>query len=73
MSDARPQEAPRLLRDQLWAVFAGGAVIGLLGGLIGLGGAEFRLPLLIAVFGFVAFSAAPSCRLMRYFRTCRSC
>jgi uncharacterized protein len=38
-------------------VFAGGAVIGLLGGLIGLGGAEFRLPLLIAVFGFVALEA----------------
>lgn len=52
-----PQEATRLLRDQLWAVFAGGAVIGLLGGLIGLGGAEFRLPLLIAVFGFVALEA----------------
>jgi hypothetical protein len=29
------------------AAFAGGAVIGALGGLIGLGGAEFRLPLLI--------------------------
>jgi uncharacterized membrane protein YfcA len=38
-------------------VFAGGAVIGVLGGLIGLGGAEFRLPLLIAVFGFVALEA----------------
>lgn len=32
--------------------FAGGACIGTLGGLIGLGGAEFRLPLLIGVFGF---------------------
>jgi hypothetical protein len=28
------------------AAFAGGAIIGALGGLIGLGGAEFRLPLL---------------------------
>ena len=37
--------------------FALGAVIGILGGLIGLGGAEFRLPLLIGVFGFVALSA----------------
>jgi uncharacterized protein len=31
------------------AAFAGGAVIGALGGLIGLGGAEFRLPLLYCV------------------------
>ena len=34
-----------------------GAVVGALGGLIGLGGAEFRLPLLIALFGFVAIEA----------------
>lgn len=32
--------------------FTGGAVIGALGGLIGLGGAEFRLPLLIGAFRF---------------------
>ncbi len=32
------------------AAFAAGAAVALLGGLIGLGGAEFRLPLLIAVF-----------------------
>jgi uncharacterized membrane protein YfcA len=32
--------------------FAAGFVIGMLGGLIGLGGAEFRLPLLIGVFAF---------------------
>jgi uncharacterized membrane protein YfcA len=31
--------------------------IGVLGGLIGLGGAEFRLPLLIGVFGFEALQA----------------
>ena len=37
--------------------FAGGAVIGALGGLIGLGGAEFRLPLLIGVFQFAALQA----------------
>lgn len=37
--------------------FSGGALIGLLGGLIGLGGAEFRLPLLIGVFGFGALEA----------------
>lgn len=46
-----------VVRDQPLAAFAGGAVIGILGGLIGLGGAEFRLPLLIAVFGFVALEA----------------
>ncbi|WP_020179932.1 sulfite exporter TauE/SafE family protein [Methylopila sp. M107] len=37
--------------------FVGGAVIGALGGLIGLGGAEFRLPLLISVFRFAALEA----------------
>ena len=37
--------------------FDAGAVIGVLGGMIGLGGAEFRLPLLIGVFGFVALAA----------------
>src|SRR5215210_4636572 len=31
-----------------------GAPIGLLGGLIGLGGAEFRLPVLASVFGYKA-------------------
>jgi len=39
------------------AAFAGGAVIGTLGGLIGLGGAEFRLPLLIGMFRFGALEA----------------
>jgi uncharacterized membrane protein YfcA len=34
-----------------------GAGVGLLGGLVGLGGAEFRLPLLIGLFGFVALQA----------------
>lgn len=38
-------------------VVAAGAVVGLLGGMIGLGGAEFRLPLLIAMFGFMALQA----------------
>jgi len=36
---------------------AAGAIIGTLGGLIGLGGAEFRLPVLIGLFGFVALHA----------------
>ncbi|MCD2469006.1 sulfite exporter TauE/SafE family protein [Streptomyces sp. MBT42] len=38
-------------------VFGAGAAIGVLGGTIGLGGAEFRLPLLIGLFGFAAVSA----------------
>ncbi|MFD5874107.1 sulfite exporter TauE/SafE family protein [Streptomyces sp. NPDC060322] len=38
-------------------VFGTGAAIGVLGGMIGLGGAEFRLPLLISLFGFAALSA----------------
>lgn len=37
--------------------FASGALIGTLGGLIGLGGAEFRLPLLIGLFRFAALEA----------------
>jgi uncharacterized protein len=39
------------------AVVAAGAGVGILGGLIGLGGAEFRLPLLIGLFGFAALGA----------------
>ena len=39
------------------AGFTAGAAIGALGGLIGLGGAEFRLPLLIGLFGFGALQA----------------
>lgn len=38
-------------------VFLAGAGVGVLGGLIGLGGAEFRLPLLIGVFAFAALPA----------------
>jgi hypothetical protein len=37
--------------------FTAGAAVGVFGGLIGLGGAEFRLPLLVAVFGFAALTA----------------
>lgn len=51
-------------RDQVgspnrgWLLAAvAGAGVGLLGGMIGLGGAEFRLPLLIGVFAFVALQA----------------
>lgn len=39
------------------AAFIGGAAIGTLGGLIGLGGAEFRLPVLIGMFRFAALEA----------------
>lgn len=39
------------------SAFGGGALIGTLGGLIGLGGAEFRLPLLIGTFQFPALEA----------------
>ena len=39
------------------AAFGSGAVIGALGGLIGLGGAEFRLPALISLFRFRALEA----------------
>ena len=41
----------------LAAAMVAGVAVGALGGLIGLGGAEFRLPLLIAVFGFAALQA----------------
>jgi uncharacterized membrane protein YfcA len=39
------------------SAFAAGAMVGVLGGMIGFGGAEFRLPLLIGLFGFVALQA----------------
>ncbi len=39
------------------AAFLSGGVIGALGGLIGLGGAEFRLPVLITLFRFGALEA----------------
>jgi uncharacterized membrane protein YfcA len=45
------------LRSSSVTVFAAGAAVGVLGGMIGLGGAEFRLPLLIGLFGFVALQA----------------
>lgn len=38
-------------------IMTAGAAVGLVGGLIGLGGAEFRLPLLIGLFGFAALEA----------------
>ena len=50
--DAAVESSRRLL-----AALVGGAAVGVLGGLVGLGGAEFRLPLLISVFSFVALEA----------------
>lgn len=55
---AREPTAPaRAIRRSLPLAFLTGAGIGILGGMIGLGGAEFRLPLLIGVFGFLALLA----------------
>src|SRR5215210_1776017 len=51
--DGREQVLPRSLKGG----FVVAACVGVLGGLIGLGGAEFRLPLLIGVFGFLALQA----------------
>src|SRR5918998_1812193 len=47
MAEASIKRSPRL-------ALMYGAPIGLLGGLIGLGGAEFRLPVLAGVFGYRA-------------------
>lgn len=52
-----PSSDGRHLQRSLLVVFLAGAGIGVLGGMIGLGGAEFRLPLLIGVFGFAALPA----------------
>ena len=48
---------PHPARRNKAAVFGSGAVIGTLGGLVGLGGAEFRLPLLIKLFRFHGLEA----------------
>ncbi|BBY99719.1 sulfite exporter TauE/SafE family protein [Mycolicibacterium fallax] len=48
---------PATTSRSLTAAILAGVSVGALGGLIGLGGAEFRLPLLIAVFGFAALQA----------------
>ncbi len=46
--DRRPASGPR--RDGRLAPFGTGAAVATLGGLIGLGGAEFRLPVLVGLF-----------------------
>ncbi|MGA9380023.1 MAG: TSUP family transporter, partial [Phormidium sp.] len=40
----------------IWA-FVWGSLVGVLGGLIGLGGAEFRLPILVGVFNYRTLQA----------------
>ena len=42
-----------------WYACGSGAAVGTLGGLIGLGGAEFRLPVLVKWFGYSARVAVP--------------
>ncbi|MCW2816286.1 MAG: putative rane protein [Nocardioides sp.] len=53
----RPEVATRDAARSLPLAVLAGAAVGLLGGMVGLGGAEFRLPLLIGLFGFVALQA----------------
>jgi hypothetical protein len=49
--------SPAPVRRSTPAAFGSGVIIGTLGGLIGLGGAEFRLPLLITLFHFRGLEA----------------
>jgi uncharacterized membrane protein YfcA len=49
--------SPTGVLPQRLQAFLVGAAVGALGGLIGLGGAEFRLPLLISLFGIAALPA----------------
>lgn len=58
MPDAASSDSPSPVAPRSFLFgFSGGAVVGALGGLIGLGGAEFRLPLLIGAFRFQALDA----------------
>jgi uncharacterized protein len=56
-TSAAPIESSPASSRRFVSAFGGGAAIGGLGGMIGLGGAEFRLPLLIGLFGFPALEA----------------
>ncbi|MFI9063879.1 sulfite exporter TauE/SafE family protein [Streptomyces sp. NPDC053429] len=57
MNTSSPEVLPAGRARSMPLTFICGAAVGVLGGMIGLGGAEFRLPLLISVFGFAALSA----------------
>lgn len=57
MASDAVERSELIQRDRVLAGLAIGAVVGVLGGMIGLGGAEFRLPLLIGLFGFAALQA----------------
>jgi len=45
------------VRRPLWLAVLAGAAVGVLGGLVGLGGAEFRLPLLVGLFALPVLAA----------------
>ncbi len=60
MSLVAPAVAPALAGWRTTTIALGGAsLIGGTGGLIGLGGGEFRLPLLVGLIGFAARAAVP--------------
>lgn len=54
---ANPGQPSDAVAPALTSALITGCAVGTLGGLIGLGGAEFRLPLLIGLFGFAALHA----------------
>jgi uncharacterized protein len=53
------QDAPRTVRNRMPLAFLSAIPIAILGGLIGLGGAEFRLPVLAGPLGYSARKAVP--------------
>src|ERR1700682_3667874 len=60
MSLVAPAVAPALSSWRTMTIALGCALlIGGIGGLIGLGGGEFRLPILVALIGFTARAAVP--------------